>query len=529
MSEQSKVFRVGTLTYTRPALAVLFFWLLWGDFCYMLMETVTPSIMPLRFKDLGATNTEMGLIIGTIPGIIYTVLNPVISFKSDRFRSRWGRRIPFILCSLPFLVSCLVLLAFNDRIGFWFHEHLFGADGAVSARRVAIWTTGLFLVVFTFFNTFVTSTFWYLFNDVVPEHLLARFMSWFRIISMGAGALYNFCIFKYAGTHATEIFLGAAVLYGVGFTLMCLNVREGEYPPPPPYVGGQAGPLAAIKTYGKECHAFPHYWHLWICTFIGAIGGGVATFGLLFSLAVGLNLEQIGRINGTVSIVVGVLILGSGWLADRFHPIRVVIVGSFLGLAVVTPASLVWLLWHPSPAETWTFHLGFLQHLPWLDRYATFEVGKVFLVAAAIAVGLGAPVAALNGVWDPPMLMRLFPRERYGQFCSTNAIWRSAGGILGGFLAGGFLDVVTHWVGSKDLAYFYIPFWQLAFAIPSFFVLLRLYKTWKQHGGDDAYVAPRLELATAGTMPKTPYQVPGMEAGDEAVVSANRMENKDLG
>ena len=95
-----KTYHAGTLTYTKPALAVLFFWLLWGDFCYMLMEAVTPSIMPLRFKDLGASNKEIGLILGTIPGFIYTVLNPIISFKSDRFRSRWGRRIPFIFFSI---------------------------------------------------------------------------------------------------------------------------------------------------------------------------------------------------------------------------------------------------------------------------------------------------------------------------------------------------------------------------------------------------------------------------------------------
>ncbi len=241
-----KVYHCGTLTYTKPALAVLCFWLLWGDFCYMLMETVTPSIMPLRFKALGATNTEMGLILGTIPGIVYSLMNPVISFKSDRFRSRWGRRIPFILASLPFLVICLFGLAFGDQIGFWIHSKI--GTTAITANRVAIWTFGVFLVCFTFFNTFVTSVFWYLFNDVVPEHLLARFMSWFRIISLGAGSLYSFFVFPLAGTHATEIFVGAAILYGVGFTLMCFNVKEGLYPPPPPYVGGQVGPIAAIKT-----------------------------------------------------------------------------------------------------------------------------------------------------------------------------------------------------------------------------------------------------------------------------------------
>jgi hypothetical protein len=36
------VFRAGTLVYTKMSLAVLFFWLLWGDFCYVLMESGRP-------------------------------------------------------------------------------------------------------------------------------------------------------------------------------------------------------------------------------------------------------------------------------------------------------------------------------------------------------------------------------------------------------------------------------------------------------------------------------------------------------
>ena len=39
MSEPAGVYRVGTLSYTKPKLFILFCWLLWGDFCYMLMET----------------------------------------------------------------------------------------------------------------------------------------------------------------------------------------------------------------------------------------------------------------------------------------------------------------------------------------------------------------------------------------------------------------------------------------------------------------------------------------------------------
>ena len=461
-SAQPKTWHCGTLTYTKPALTILFFWLLWGDVCYTLMESVTGPIMLKKFEKLGAMNWEIALILTTIPTTVYSMLNPVISFKSDRYRSRWGRRIPFILFTLPLLVLALVGLAFGDRLGFWLHGHLNPAG--ISPNRMAMWTLGLLLVVFTFFNTFVCSTFWYLFNDVVPEHLLARFMSWFRSIGTIAASIYSFFIFPYSGTHSTAIFLGAAALYLVGFGLMCFYVREGQYAPPAAYAGGGSGAIAMITTYGKECHSHKHYWYLWICTFIGAIGGGVGAFDLFFKQAIGLDMQHIGYLNGTISATVFVLILGSGWLADRFHPIRVVLAAIILGLVLVTPSSMIWLFWHPSP------HVAF-----WTSM--------------AMGIGLLAPAAALGGMWDPPMLMRVFPRSNYGTFCSTNAIWRSVGAMIGGIMAGGFLDIMTPLVG-KDRAYCFSPIWSIFFAIPSFILFLKFYQSWKRCGGDDNYLPP---------------------------------------
>jgi maltose/moltooligosaccharide transporter len=347
-TEAVKTYHAGTLTYTKAALAVLIFWLFWGDVCYTVMEAVTGPIMQFKFQKLDASNTEIGLILITIPGLIYTCLNPIISFQSDRFRSRWGRRIPFLVFSLPFLVFLLVCMAFGDRIGLWMGGHADFLRG-ISPNQVAIMTLGLLLVLFSFFNTFANTTFWYLFNDVVPEPLLARFMSWFRMISMLSTSMYSFFIFPYSPTHSTEIFLGAALLYLTGFGLMCYFVKEGEYPPPPPYIGGQTGPIAAIKSYGLETHAFSHYRYRWLASFFSRMGGGVAfTFNLYYLLAIGLSAQQIGIVNGSVYIVGSFCTPFAGWLADRYHPIRVVLVGAAIGTFAATPLGLIWIFWHPS-------------------------------------------------------------------------------------------------------------------------------------------------------------------------------------
>jgi maltose/moltooligosaccharide transporter len=327
------------------------------------------------------------------------ILNPIVSFKSDRFRSRWGRRIPFIFFTVPPLVLCLIGLAYADQLGFWLHDHMGPMVQHITPQEVAIFTIGAFNIAFTFFNTFLTSVFWYLFNDVVPEHLLARFMSWFRTISLLSTSFYQVCIFSYAGTHGTEILVGISLLYFVGFGAMCIFVKEGQYPPPPAYVDGETGVIAAVKTYAVECHFTPHYWYQWMGSFLGTIGscagaigsGWLNAFGIFYYQAIGLSTGEIGQIYATIGIVVACLVLVSGWLADLYHPIRVALAGAIGSLVIVNPACLIWLFWHP-----------------------THQIA--YWASMAIGVLLMAPCIALTGVYDPPLFMRLFPRSATGSF-----------------------------------------------------------------------------------------------------------------
>ncbi len=127
--------RVGTLSYTRAGLITLFVYLLWGDFCFTLMETVVPSIMPLKFHAIGAPNWVLGLVLTTIPNLMNTVINPFISFRSDRLRSRWGRRIPFLMGATPFLVVFLTLLGYAEPIAKWIYGSLLGGQGSQHHRH----------------------------------------------------------------------------------------------------------------------------------------------------------------------------------------------------------------------------------------------------------------------------------------------------------------------------------------------------------------------------------------------------------
>lgn len=494
--DDSDAYQVGTLTYTPRTLAILFLWLFAGDACFVLMESVVPSILPLKFEHLGASNAVVGLILTTIPSIINAILNPIVSFKSDRYRSPLGRRIPFILYPLPFLVICLVATGYSDTLGLWIYHHLGGAAAGSSPRAVQIATIGVFMAAFAVFNAFLNAVFWYLFNDVVPERLLARFMSLFRLISMASTSVYNICIFQYADKHAPEITICVGILYFVVFGVMCLKVKEGRYPPPEQYVDGHSGVLSAIKTWAVECHGNSLYWFLYLMTVSTGLVWGTNVFMIYFYQSTGLSLAQIGQVIGCGTIVTGILVPVSGWLADRFHPIRIVLAGRLSTLIVFYPITLVWFFYHPGHSVAFWI---------WI-----------------VAVGIVQAIAqALNGV-ELPLLMRLLPHSRYGQFCSANAVWNMIGGISGGILGGAFLDLIKRHVAANHV-YYYLPVWQITFYGVSCVFLGGLYWRWKQHGGDEAYVPPLVSGAELESIdePSGATDVDAVEASDDPVGSAS--------
>src|SRR5579871_3326032 len=96
-----KVWQAGTLTYTTIGLAVLFCWLLSGDFVWSMKERSVPFVLQLMLKKFNASDTIVGLFISSTPGIMAILLGPIISYKSDRHRGPWGRRIPFLFITAP--------------------------------------------------------------------------------------------------------------------------------------------------------------------------------------------------------------------------------------------------------------------------------------------------------------------------------------------------------------------------------------------------------------------------------------------
>lgn len=457
-----KTYHCGTLTYTKAGLFSLVAWMLWGDFCYTLMESVVPSILPLKLKDLGCSNWMMGLIMSTIPGILGMTICPYISFKSDRYRSRWGRRIPFIIWSMPFLCASLILLGWSDEISVFLRSNIDILKG-FSPAVVTVGLIAIFMVMFQFFNDFVASVFNYLFNDVVPSQFLSRFMGLFRIAGIIASAFYNYFIFKYAESHMREIFTGVAILYFVGFGIMCLKVKERDYPPLEAEEKKNGRGIAGLKTFFAESFTHKFYWMIFICNAFGAIAGGIGCFSVFCQREMGLSLDQIGKL----AAVMGVAMLAATYFAaifiDRWHPVRITV---YAAIFSVIGLSMNWI---------WIFVTLPGNFYFWLCLGTNMT--SAFYSALAVVAGT-------------PRQMRLFPQSRYGQFCSAQAMLRWLCVIGGGVSAGLFVDIVRYFCKDSDFAYRFNFIWTLFFMSISVVISIYVYIYWLRLGGDKHYHPP---------------------------------------
>ena len=461
-SAGGKTYHCGTLIYTKAGLVALFVWLLWGDFCFTLMEAVVPSIMPLKMKALGCPNWLMGTILTAMPSAISMTVGPYISFKSDRYRSRWGRRIPFILWSMPFLCVCLALLGFSDDLCILLQKNSeFLRQYSPAAITIAL--VVIFLILFKFFDMFVNSVFWYLFNDVVPAQFLSRFMGAFKIVGTGAGALYNCFVFQYAGTHMREILVGAALLYLAGFGVACLMIKEGQYPPPSEKECEESKGLSGFITFFRESFSHKFYWFRFLATSFSAVAWAASAFQLFFSQQMGLSLGQIGWVAGLSSVVQMLAMYFMSIFIDRWHPIRIITYGAVFSVAGYVTANV------------WIFVTLPGSYFFWLSMYNSF---------------IGVFLSALTGVAGMPFEMRTFPKSRFGQFCSAQAMLRCAFTVVAGILCGLYFDIIKSLFNGSDFAYRFIYTWTTFFLTIQAVFLIYVYREWYRLGGDKNFHPP---------------------------------------
>lgn len=446
----TKTWQTGTLVYTTTGLVVLFGWLLWGDFAWNMKERAITPVAQIMMRGFTAPDLLVGLLVGSVPAGIGLIIGPVISVKSDRHRGRWGRRIPFLLIPTPIVALAMLGLAFTPSLGTGTHV-FFGekSPGEMACRMMAF---GFFWTIFEIATIIVNSLFGALINDVVPRAVIGRFFALFRAVSLIAGILFNFFLIGKAGTHYMEIFLGLGVLYGVGFALMCFNVKEGAYPLPhhSPPLPAKAKIIAPVLTYLRECFTNPFYLGFFLATTLGMLAiGPVNTFCIFHARSVGMSDDLFGKSLALSYAISLVLSYPLGILADRFHPLRLGILGMGLYM-VVTLFGFFFATTIP------TFFIAFVLHT---------VVSGVYITGTA-SIG-----------------QRLLPMAKFAQFSSAAGVIGATCFMILPPSLGVLIEAMNH-------NYRYVFLIGSLIAASSILAYIIVFFNYKKLGGDVAYAAP---------------------------------------
>jgi MFS family permease len=444
---RERVWAVGTLKYSFGALVLLFIWLLLGDFSYMLRERSANPVTQLMLKKYEASDLMNGIFMLTIPWAVILMVGPLVSYWSDRHRGPRGRRIPFLLYPAPFVTLSMIGLAYSPPIGAWLHGVLGGSPATVNQTIVLV--MALFWTLFEIGAVVSNALFNGLINDVVPREMLGRFYGMFRAVSLGAGILFNYGLIGHADTHYTPILAAVGIIYGVGFSLMCLRVKEGEYPPPPPAREGNVA-VNLFRDYWRDCFNRPYYLLVFVFLALANLSFiPVNTFSIRAAKAYDMSMQTYGIFLVVTYIISFVAAFPLGWLADRIHPIRV-------GIGVMVAYTIV--------AAGGYFFVHDAQSFGW-----------VLLVHGVISGGFMTGAAAL-----PQML---FPNSKFAQFAAAAGFLAAGLNMSLGPLLGLSLDFL-----GNDYRFTFL--WGGAIALTSVIFGVVVYLRWQRLGGQVRYIAP---------------------------------------
>lgn len=398
--------QAGTLRYGLLGLCVLVGWLLVGELGIAVRERWAQPIGLVVLRQVGASDTGIAMLLSTVPAVISLLLVPAIGLRSDRCRSPWGRRRPYLLVSAP--LGAVAMLCVAGAPTFAAAAH--GLLGAWSPGLRDL-TMGFFCLFWTVFEAAAMTTvalFNGLVNDVMPHGLLGRVYAVLRIVGLSVAIFFNMSLFALADTRLFELLLTIALVFGLSIPLMCLMVREGRYPAaspvPLPVPVMARGALAQWRGQRRHLWAFAAF------MLAAATFGPFNTFSQSYALGLGLSKAELGTLTAWGYAVSILSAFGIGALADRVGALRV-------ASAMMALYALIALAGFLLVRDGAAFRGFYLAHV--------IVSGAWFTAAAA-------------------MPMALFPRAEFVRYNASKDIMVALANILVGTCIGPLLDASGH-------------------------------------------------------------------------------------
>ncbi len=451
---QKKLWRAGTLTYTTGGLVLLGIYLLGGDFPWALKDRAVMPSATILIKQIGVSEFVYGLIIISFPNFTNIFLSPIISYMSDRHRGRFGRRIPFLMFTTPFIVLGLYLLGLTRILGTALHEAI--PDIPLNTSMLIFF--GIAWVLLDFGTTLSSSLFNALANDVVPREVLGRFFGLFRMLSLGAGMIFNAWIIDKVEQHILPIFIVIGTLYGFGLLLLCFKVKEGEYPPPPVEQPlSDAGHdsvvtkvFSSVVTYFRQSFSLSYYrWFMLAVAIASTSFSSINYFSIQYAKSIGLGMDKYGMllvITYTFSLIASYTF---GAISDRFHPLR-------CGIT----ALIAYLL---------------LMGVSWFLMADAKYFSPIFVLHGIISGSYMTLTASLAA--------RIYPQALFAQFISAFGIISAICSLVFAPVVGALLDMLGH-------DYRYLFLFAGIVTIAGILLMIKVYRNFLAQGGHKEYQPP---------------------------------------
>ena len=247
---------VGTLQYTLPGLLSTMMVLCLGTGIFTIMQVMLGNALPLIARNYGANNQLIALLGTTIPYVFNMIITPIVSFRSDRTRTKIGRRMPYLLFAAPFMALALVGIGWIKPICRQLGNSLIWYSDSFD-----LWILGGLIVFYNIFYLIIGSIIYYLFPDVIPERYIGRFMALLQLSGSLVGFLFSRYLLKFVENYQEALFTSLAVLFAAGMFWMIFTVHEGNYPKVAPNMKAPSF-IGNIMIFVRECYSIPFYYLL---------------------------------------------------------------------------------------------------------------------------------------------------------------------------------------------------------------------------------------------------------------------------
>lgn len=347
--------------------------------------TLLTALVPLLLQRHTSSSTLIGAVVSG-EGLLALVLPLVLGPLSDRTRSRFGARLPFVMLGTLLGTIGLAALAF--------------ADGVLS---LALWVFVFYVGYFAYYPAYRA-----LFPDLVPQQRFGRsqgVQTIFREVGLALALVLGPLAFA---SSRTLPFLVPAALFAL--ISIVFVWRIAPYVPRTPAAGARQSPFALIRRAGpiRRVLVANALWELALSS--------LKTFVVLFVVV------ELGRTPATASllfgIIAGIAVVAApiaGWLADRHGVVR-----------VLRPALIVYALGLTLPAFTTSLYV---------------------LVPAMPLIGFGGAVAMTLPF---ALLARELPAESHGAGAAVYELSRGVGTLLGPLVTGAAIDLGQGWLALRQ-------------------------------------------------------------------------------